>query len=135
MERSLPRVLTVFTLGACAGLLAIASCTKTTDRVLEPVGGGDASTTVPEVTDASVTPLGPVARPPAKEEDQPADDFRLARSPELGVGLAAHAEATLAQALSIKSDNALGGAAGASGAGGSAGRGAPVSTGAASNYF
>jgi len=122
---------------ACAGLLAVASCTRTNDRVVEPVGGGDASTTVPEVTDASVTPIGPVARPPMKQEEQPsqeeqpAQDFRLARSPELG----APPEARLVQAVSIKSDNALGGGGGETGNGGAAGRGAPVGTGAGSNYF
>lgn len=133
MERLLPRVLTAAAMCACGGLLVIASCTKTTDRVVEPVGGGDASTTVPEVADASVSPLGPLARPPTKEENPPSEDFRLARSPELGVVAPAHAQ--LAQALTIKSDNALGGAGGTSGNGGAAGRGAPVGTGAGFNYF
>ena len=86
MDQALPRTLTVTVICACAGLLAVASCTRTTDRVLEPVGGGDASTAAPAVGDASLAPIGPIARPPVHDREEPSDDFRLARSPQLGLG-------------------------------------------------
>src|SRR3954466_10790125 len=54
MEQTLSRVLTSSALIALAGVLSIAACTHTTERVVEPVGGADASTTSPEVGDASV---------------------------------------------------------------------------------
>src|SRR4051812_16859843 len=63
MELTLSRVLTSSALVALAGVLSIAACTHTTERVVEPVGGADASTTSPEVGDASVSPLGPIAHP------------------------------------------------------------------------
>jgi len=131
MEQSLPRVLTVTVMCACAGLLAVAACTHTTDRVLEPVGGGDASTTEPAVGDASLSPIGPVARPPTEKEDEPSNEFRLARSPEFGAG---RAQAQLTNAISIQTSDALGGAAGTPGYGGGAGRGTPVAAGGA-RYF
>ncbi|MEP7051361.1 MAG: hypothetical protein ABJB12_13460 [Pseudomonadota bacterium] len=135
MERSLPRLLTATGMCACAGLLAVASCTRTTDRVVEPVGGGDASTTVPDVSDASATPIGPVARPPAKEDGEPEEDFRLARSPALGARVGSRAGFHLAQARVASADNALGGtdAGGSAGNGGAGGRAAPVGAGARSN--
>ena len=143
-------MLTVSVMSVCAGLFAIASCARTTDRVLEPVGGGDASTTAPEVGDASLAPIGPVAHPssPAasplrqqeKEQEEPSEDFRLARSPELGMALSAHTEVHFAPKSAIKTDNGLP-AAGSSGTSGTAGstaggpgRGHPVATGGAA-YF
>ena len=142
-------MLTVSVMSVCAGLFAIASCTRTTDRVLEPVGGGDASTTAPEVGDASLAPIGPVAHPsspaasplrqPEKEQEEPSEDFRLARSPQLGLGLSARTEVHFATS-EIKTDNGLPGA-GSSGTSGTAGssaggpgRGRPVATGGAA-YF
>lgn len=132
------RVLTASVMSVCAGLLAIVSCTRTTDRVLEPVGGGDASTTAPDVGDASLAPIGPVARPrPTLPEDEPAQDFRLARSPELGLGI--RDDVRLADALIIKADNGLpgqGGAAGTAGMAGTAGapRARPAATGGGSEF-
>lgn len=69
-----------FTIAAATGAVAVVACTRTTDRVVEPVGGGDASTTTPDATDASVSPIGPVADPV-----EPAEDFRLVRAPEFGL--------------------------------------------------
>ena len=121
---------------ACAGLLAVAACTHTTDRVLEPVGAGDASTTEPAVGDAGLSPIGPVARPPTEKEDEPSNEFRLARSPEFGTG---RAQAHFTNVISLKTSDALpgagaGGAAGTPGSGGGAGRGTPVAAGGA-RYF
>ncbi len=137
-------------MSVCAGLFAIASCTRVTDRVLEPVGGGDASSTAPSVGDASVTPIGPIAHPAApaspvqrkdpEDRDEPSQDFRLARSPELGLGLHTGSDVHFVGTRAIKTDNGLpgqGGVAGASGNAGNSGgpgRGRPVSTGGAA-YF
>lgn len=79
--RALLRVLSRLAVTSSVGAFAIAACTHTTDRVVEPIGGGDASTTSPEVSDGSTTPIGPIA------PIEPADDFRLVRSPEFGAGL------------------------------------------------
>ena len=146
------RILTVSVMSVCAGLFAIASCTRVTDRVLEPVGGGDASTNAPAVGDASVTPIGPIAHPATptsplrqkeqEDQDQPSQDFRLARSPELGVGLGLRtaSDVHFADRRIIKTDNGLPGPGGAAGAAGSAGNagapgpGRPVATGGAA-YF
>ncbi|HEX3852302.1 MAG TPA: hypothetical protein VHW01_15135 [Polyangiaceae bacterium] len=107
-----------------AAVFAIASCTRVTDRVIEPVGGGDA-TTVPETADASLSPIGPIAHSPERE---PTPDFRLVRSPELGFQEPARPQIQFA----VRADNGppQGGNAGT---GGSAGYGGsdrrPVSTG------
>ena len=77
----------------CAAVFAVASCTRVTDRVIEPVGAGDASTTVPETADASLSPIGPVARTPERE---PPPDFRLVRSPEVGIREQGRAQLQLA---------------------------------------
>ena len=82
MEAS-PRLLTLSAIATCAGLMVVASCTRTTDRVVEPVGGGDASTTSPELADSGVGPIGPLALPPP---DEASEDFRLVRAPEFGLG-------------------------------------------------
>ena len=82
-----PRVLTLSAIAVCAGVMALASCTRTTDRVVEPVGGGDASTsspTSPALGDASVGPIGPLALPPPNEQGETGEDFRLVRAPEFG---------------------------------------------------
>jgi len=114
----------------CAAVFAVASCTRVTDRVIEPVGAGDASTTVPEFADASVSPIGPVARSP---EHEPPPDFRLVRSPELGIRDQSHNQIRFAE----RTDNGLpgqGGDAGTSGNGGNAGSDRrPVSSGG--GYF
>jgi len=83
MDRMISRLLTLSTLGIAAGVLSIASCTHTSDRVVEPVGGGDASTTSPELGDGGVNPIGPIALPL-----EPREDFRLVRAPEFGVASA-----------------------------------------------
>ena len=109
----------------CAAVFAIASCTRVTDRVIEPVGGGDASTTVPETADASLSPIGPIAHSPKRE---PTPDFRLVRSPELGFREPAHPQIRFA----ARADSGLP-QGGNAGTGGSAGHGGsdrrPVSTG------
>lgn len=83
MQANVRQVFIRFTIAAAMGAAAVAACTHTTDRVVEPVGGGDASTTTPDATDASVSPIGPVADPA-----EPAEDFRLVRAPEFGVARA-----------------------------------------------
>jgi hypothetical protein len=97
-------------------LFAVASCTRVTDRVIEPTGGGDASTTTPEIADASLSPIGPVARTPAHE---PPPDFSLVRSPELGIREQSHAQIRFADRV----DNGLPGSGGSAGEGGTAGNG------------
>ena len=82
MDRMISRLLTLSTLGVVGGVLSIASCTHTSERVVEPVGGGDASTTSPELGDGGVNPIGPIALPL-----EPREDFRLVRAPEFGVAL------------------------------------------------
>jgi hypothetical protein len=82
MAQALSRMLTMTAVGLGASLLSIAACTHTTDRVLEPVGAGDASAPTPEVSDAGLNPLTPIALPPPA-----AEDYRLVRAPELGLAL------------------------------------------------
>jgi hypothetical protein len=108
-----------------AAVFAIAACTRVADRVIEPVGAGDASTTGPEAADASLSPIGPIARTPERE---PAPDFSLVRSPELGLQDRARLQSQLADRV----DDGLprGGNSGTGGGGGSAGSDRrPVSTG------
>ena len=124
-EQSLPRVLTASALCVCLGLFSVVACTHTTDRVLEPVGGGDASTTVPEATDASVTPIGPVA-PAEPKEEPPSEDFRLARSPELGQGIHERAQLLDTFADTLPGQGGGGGTSGGVGVAGAGGRGRPV---------
>ena len=80
MDNRFARLITASALVGLAGVLSGVACTHTTDRVVEPVGAADASTTGPEIGDASVAPLGPIALPVEPEED-----FRLVRAPELGI--------------------------------------------------
>ena len=81
MDQRISRLLTASALAVFAGVLSVTACTHRTDRVVEPVGGGDASTTPPaELADASVEPIGPIAHPVPLEED-----FRLVRAPEFGL--------------------------------------------------
>lgn len=126
IDNSLSRALIVSAMSLCAAVFSVASCTHTTDRVIEPVGAGDASTTVPEATDASLSPIGPVARSPGRE---PPPDFSLVRSPELGLGLPVRQELGLALRTEQATPRASGGAemGGAAGYGGSDRR--PVSSG------
>src|SRR4051812_24261810 len=63
MDYTLSRLLTVSALGVLSGVLAVTACTHTSDRVVEPVGGGDASTPSPELADSGVSPIGPIAEP------------------------------------------------------------------------
>lgn len=82
MDHPLSRLLTASALSIVAGVLVVTACTRTTERVIVPVGGGDASTTTPtspELGDAGVNPIGPIAHPL-----EPAEDFRLVRAPEFG---------------------------------------------------
>ena len=75
-------MLTVTTIGLAAGVMSIAACTHTTDRVVEPVGAGDASAPAPELSDAGLNPLTPIALPP---EPPAAEDYRMVRAPEFGL--------------------------------------------------
>ena len=105
----------------CAAVFAVASCTRVTDRVIEPVGG-DASTTDPEMADAGLSPVGPVARSP---EHDPPPDFSLVRSPEVGMGDQSRAQIRFAD----RADNGPPGPSGYAGNGRTAGNGGKVSTG------
>jgi len=91
MAQAHSRLLTTTGLIVLAGVLSVAACTRTTERVVEPVGGGDASTTTPEVEEAGVNPIGPIARPVEEE------DFRLVRAPEFGVARDAPRQSSFAQ--------------------------------------
>jgi len=107
-DQTLSKLLTASALVVLAGVLSVAACTHTTERVVEPVGGGDASTTSPELGDAGVSPLGPIARPIESDED-----FRLVRAPEFGL-----ARETQRVTLDAEPQGGIGG-----GAGGGAGFG------------
>jgi len=112
MDYALSRLLTALALLASAGVVSVTACTRTTDRVVEPVGGGDAAAPKsPEVSDAGVSPIGPIAHP-----IEPAEDFRLVRAPELGI-----ARAVQLVSLRAELQSGLGGihAGGSAGVGGS----------------
>jgi hypothetical protein len=81
MAQALSRMLTTTAIALAASVLSIAACTHTADRVVEPVGPGDASAPTPELSDAALNPLTPIALPP---ESQPTEDYRMVRAPELG---------------------------------------------------
>ncbi len=95
MDHTLSRLLTASALAVLAGVLSVTACTHTTDRVVEPVGGQDASTTSPEVADAGVNPIGPIANP-----IEPVEDFRLVRAPEFGMPRGATLENLSVQRMS-----------------------------------
>ncbi|MES1173619.1 MAG: hypothetical protein ABUL62_04750 [Myxococcales bacterium] len=82
MAQGFSRMLTATAIGLAASVLSIVACTHTTDRVVEPAGAGDASAPTPELSDAGLSPLTPIALPP---EPQPAEDYRMVRAPELGL--------------------------------------------------
>jgi len=128
MEQPLSRALTVSAMSLCGAVFAMASCTRVTDRVIEPVGAGDASTTVPETADAGLGPIGPVARTP---EHEPPPDFSLVRSPELGIREPNRAQIRFAERADTPGQGGSSGTGGAPGGGGSDQR--PVSTGG--GYF
>jgi len=116
MDHSLSRLVTASALSVLAGVLAITACTRTTERVIVPVGGGDASAPEsPEVGDAGVNPIGPIAHP-----IEPAEDFRLVRAPEFGAGLALPPDTHLVDFVPARQASGLGGT-GAGGAGGGVG--------------
>ena len=111
MDHALSRLLAGSALVALTGVLSVAACTHPSDqRVVEPVGGQDAATTTPEVTDSGVSPIGPIAHP-----IEPDEDFRLVRAPEFGVAR----EAQLVH-LTLEPQSGIGGT-GAGGTGGFAG--------------
>jgi len=127
MDQALSRLLTASALVTLTGLLSVVACTHTTDRVVEPVGGADASTTTPEVGDSGANPLGPIAQPL-----EPVEDFRLVRAPEFG------GVAPSVQLVSLTADRQAGALGGAN-AGGSAGIGGgdarPVSACGGGHYY
>src|SRR5450631_1120944 len=124
MKHSLSRTLTVSAMSVCAAVFAVAACTHVTDRVIEPAGAGGASTTGPEAADASLSPVGPIARTPERE---PMPDFSLVRSPELGIRDRPRAQSETAD----RADNGLpqGGNSGTGGGGYAGSDRRPVSTG------
>jgi hypothetical protein len=81
MAHRLFRVLTLTAIGLSAAVLSVAGCVHTTDRVVAPVSVGDASAPSPELDDAGLNPLTPIAIPP---EQRALEDYRLVRAPELG---------------------------------------------------
>lgn len=90
MAQALSRMVTMAAVGFAASVLSIAACTRTTDRVVEPVGAGDASAPTPDLDDAGLNPLSPIARPP-----EPVEDYRLVRAPEVGSVIAREASMAL----------------------------------------
>jgi hypothetical protein len=141
MEQLLSRTLIVGAMSLCVGAFSVAACTHTTDRVIVPVGGGDASTTAPETGDASVAPIGPVARSHRDPEPEPPPDFSLVRSPEVGAAIERNMGFSDVHYLEVKTAvwmQALPSVGGGAGAGGRGGEGGsdhrPVSTGG-SSYF
>ena len=125
MAQSLSRVLTMSAISLCASVLTVAACTRTTDRVVEPVGAGDASTPTPEVGDASLGPIGPIAHPIESE------DYRLVRAPEFGI-----AREVAAYPADEEQTPGLGGTGGNSGAGAMGGSDhRPVASGGSRSYY
>ena len=128
MNQTLPRLLATSAICVSASLLTAAACTRTTDRVIEPVGAGDAAAPSPEVGDASLNPLTPIAHPPP----EPAEDFRLVRGNELGgigevpserVQMTASNRAPQAPSVSFDEQQIPPGLGGSNGSGGAAGGG------------
>lgn len=113
MAHALSRLLTASALALATGVLSMVACTHTTDRVVEPPGGADASTTTPEGADAA-KPIGPIA-PIEPIEHEPNEDFRLVRAPEFG----AARDVTLVSFGAERRQAGLGGAGGSGGFGGS----------------
>ena len=110
MNPTLNRLLASSAIVVCSSALsAAAACTRTTDRVIEPVGASDAGAKAPDVGDAALNPLTPIARPP-----EPAEDFRLVRGNEFGAILRdVHDDDPLAPGMGGASPS--GGAAGSGG--------------------
>ena len=117
MDHPLSRLLTGIALALTASVFSVVACTRTTDRVVEPPGGADASTTTPEVADAGAKPIGPIA-PLEPSEAEPKEDFRLVRAPEFGQGHGAPSFLKL-RADGNGNGSGLGGAGGNAGFGGS----------------
>lgn len=119
MEQVLCRLLVRAAISLGVSVTAVAACTHTTDRIVEPSGSGDASTS-PELADAGGTPIGPIAHPP-----EPAEDFRLVRGNEFGAPLLARASDENRDLISLgnkpRRGSGLGGFGGDSGSGGMAG--------------
>jgi hypothetical protein len=114
MDHTLSRLLTASALALSASVFSIVACTHTNERVVEPPGGADASTTTPEVGDSGSKPIGPIA-PLEPIEAEPKEDFRLVRAPEFGLAR----DTTLVSLTAERRGNGLGGAGGAAGFGGS----------------
>lgn len=129
MDQTLSRLLTASALALSAGVFSSVACTHTADRVVEPPGGADASTTSPEVADGSAAPIGPIAplEPMGAEQKE---DFRLVRAPEFG---AIRAEAMFLEPSAARQASGLGGASGNAGFGGSDSR--PVVASGGSHYY
>src|SRR5438034_11332659 len=90
MDHTLSRLLTASALVVSASVFCAVACTHTTDRVVEPPGGADASPSSPEAADAGVSPIGPIAHPVELEPLEPKEDFRLVRAPEFGLARDVH---------------------------------------------
>jgi len=130
MEQALSRLLTASALALCAGVFSNVACTHTADRVVEPPGGADASTTAPEVADGGPAPIGPIA-PLEPMGAEPKEDFRLVRAPQLG---AVRTQALLVELSADVRGSGLGGSSGYGG--GYAGSDArPVVASGGSHYY
>ncbi len=125
MTRSSSRVVTLSASCVVAGVLSVAACTHTTDRVIEPAAAANASAPRPELSDAGLHPLGPIAIPVDANED-----YRLVRSPEFGASV----REVGYEAGALQGRPGSGGASGSGGSSGMAGNDRrPVAAGG--NYF
>ncbi|HET7542910.1 MAG TPA: hypothetical protein VFK05_23720 [Polyangiaceae bacterium] len=115
-HHAISKLLLASALAAATGVFSVAACTHTSDRVVEPPGGPDASTNSPAVEDSGAAPIGPIAHPPGVEDGEPADDFRLVRAPEFGAPIRMRP----VEFLKLRGEP-LGGGLGGFGSGGSAG--------------
>jgi hypothetical protein len=70
----------VYALCVGASVLVAPACTHSGERVVVPSGASDAGPNTPDLADADRKPIGPIARPV-----QTNPDYRLIRSPELGL--------------------------------------------------
>jgi hypothetical protein len=114
MDHTLSRLLTASALALSASVFSMVACTRTNERVVEPPGGADASTTTPEVGDSGSTPIGPIA-PIEPIKAEPDEDYRLVRAPEFGLA----PEVRLVSLSAERRGNGLGGTGGSAGFGGS----------------
>jgi hypothetical protein len=81
MSPAISRIVIRYGLCIGASVLAALACAHTGERAVVPSGVSDAARNTPDLADAADRkPIGPIARPVQTDQD-----YRLIRSPELGL--------------------------------------------------